>query len=140
MPEEVHTPGLTTVEQVARELGVPGGALLKAYPVILDSGEMKLVIVRGDHRVNEIKLRLALAASFALLDPDEVSGGSDRRDSSARSAPNFRSCSTRRWPAVYVTGANKPDTHLQGVEPGRDFPSRPWTCARSWRGIRSPAR
>src|SRR3954454_1548104 len=30
-PEEIHTPGLTTVEQVAQELCVPKGALLKAY-------------------------------------------------------------------------------------------------------------
>src|SRR5438105_5924399 len=34
-PEVVQTPGLTTVEQVAGELGVGEGALLKAYPVVL---------------------------------------------------------------------------------------------------------
>jgi prolyl-tRNA synthetase len=33
-PEAVSTPGMTTVAQVAQELGVPAGALLKAYPVI----------------------------------------------------------------------------------------------------------
>src|SRR6478609_1032078 len=33
-PEEVSTPGLTTVAQVAEALGVPAGALIKAYPVI----------------------------------------------------------------------------------------------------------
>ena len=32
-PEELHTPGQTTVAQVAGTLGVPAGALLKAYPV-----------------------------------------------------------------------------------------------------------
>src|SRR5436305_875258 len=31
-PEEVATPGLTTVEEVAGNLGVASGALLKAYP------------------------------------------------------------------------------------------------------------
>ena len=35
-PEEVSTPGLTTVEQVAGHFGVPAGALLKAYPVLTD--------------------------------------------------------------------------------------------------------
>src|SRR5579862_5094426 len=29
-PEELHTPGMTTIEAVARELGEPAGALLKA--------------------------------------------------------------------------------------------------------------
>src|SRR6185369_1856319 len=61
-PEEVHTPGLTTVEDVAGNLGVPHGALLKAYPVIAEGRGLVLVVVRGDHRVNEIKLRNALGA------------------------------------------------------------------------------
>ncbi len=36
-PELVDTPGMTTVEQVARALGVPQGALLKAFPVMVDA-------------------------------------------------------------------------------------------------------
>src|SRR5947209_292867 len=59
-PELVHTPGMTTVDAVSRALEVPAGALLKAFPVVVDDGAMKLVVVRGDHRVNEIKLRTAL--------------------------------------------------------------------------------
>src|SRR3989440_6219891 len=46
-PELVPTPGMTTVEAVARALEVPAGALLKAFPVVLDGDEMKLVVVRG---------------------------------------------------------------------------------------------
>src|SRR5436309_1009524 len=41
-PESVDTPGLTTVDEVAQALDVPAGALLKAYPVVLDSGDMEL--------------------------------------------------------------------------------------------------
>ncbi len=59
-PEEVSTPGLTTVAEVSGALGVPEGALLKAYPVVLATDEIVLVVVRGDHRVNEIKLANAL--------------------------------------------------------------------------------
>ena len=62
-PELVQTPGLTTVAAVAAELGVPAGALLKAYPVITE-GELRLVMLRGDHRVNDIKLQNALGAAF----------------------------------------------------------------------------
>src|ERR1700750_1989391 len=70
-PEEVHTPGMTTVEAVARALEVPNGALLKAFPVIVDGDRMKIAVVRGDHRVNEIKLALALQAAFRQEHPAE---------------------------------------------------------------------
>src|SRR5947209_94883 len=39
-PELVETPGLTTVEAVARTLEVPEGALLKAFPVVVDEDAM----------------------------------------------------------------------------------------------------
>src|SRR5579884_3599393 len=71
-PEEVPTPGMTTIAQVAGALQVPAAALLKAYPVVLDGDEMRLVLVRGDHRVNEVKLRAALRSDFRPAHPDEV--------------------------------------------------------------------
>ena len=41
----------------------------------------------------------------------------------ARSAPTCRCCSTTpSRPGPYVAGANRDGYHLQGVEPGRDFP------------------
>src|SRR2546421_1226947 len=39
-PELVETPGMTTVDAVSRALEVEPGALLKAFPVILDGDEM----------------------------------------------------------------------------------------------------
>ena len=75
-PESVHTPGMTTVDQVAAALEVPAGALLKAYPVVTGDDELRMVVVRGDHRVNEDgvdrdRLRLALHQHLALsLDRD----------------------------------------------------------------------
>src|SRR5689334_14771367 len=69
--EEVSTPGLTTVEQVATELGVPAGALIKAYPVIVGEDDLRLVLVRGDHRVNDIKLGNTLGSAFRPAHPAE---------------------------------------------------------------------
>src|SRR4051794_35132088 len=63
-PEAVHTPGMTTVAQVAGALEVPEGALLKAYPVVTEARGLVLVVVRGDHRVNDIKLANALGEAF----------------------------------------------------------------------------
>jgi prolyl-tRNA synthetase len=122
-PEQVETPGLTTVEAVASNLGVPPGALLKAFPVIVDEDAMRLVIVRGDHRVNEIKLANALGQQFRPARAEEV----EQR----LGPPGFIGPVGAEVPIVldsavaddgqYVTGANRPDAHLRGVEPGRDF-------------------
>ncbi len=125
-PEEVHTPGMTTVEAVSRALDVSPGVLLKAYPVILDGDEWRLVMVRGDHRVNEIKLDLALGAAFRAARPEEVA--------ERLGPPGFIGPVSARMPILldravepggYVTGANRPDAHLRGVEPGRDFEYEP---------------
>jgi prolyl-tRNA synthetase len=121
-PEHVSTPGMTTVAQVASALGVPAGALLKAYPVVLEDGALRLVMLRGDHRVNEIKLRLALGGEFRPAAAEEVA--------ERIGPPGFIGPVGVEVPILldagvgeggYVTGANASDAHLRGVEPGRDF-------------------
>jgi prolyl-tRNA synthetase len=122
-PELVETPGMTTVDAVASALGVPEGALLKAFPVIVDEDAMKLVIVRGDHRVNEIKLRNALKSDVRPAHPDEVAkrlGPPGFIGPVGTDLPILLDAGVA--PGGYVTGANQPDAHLRGVEPGRDFP------------------
>jgi len=121
-PERVSTPGLTTVEQVSRALGVGSGALLKAYPVISDGDAMTMVLVRGDHRVNDIKLVSALGGPFRPASRDEV----ERRLGPAGfigpvgvEVPILLDQGVAAGP--YIAGANEPDAHLRGVEPGRDF-------------------
>src|SRR5918995_4165709 len=71
-PREAPTPGMTTVAEVSETLGVPPGAALKAMPVVVEGRGMVLVLVRGDHRLNEIKLANALGATFRLAEPDEI--------------------------------------------------------------------
>ncbi len=121
-PERVSTPGLTTVEQVASALGVPTGALLKAYPVVLGGGEMKLVMLRGDHRVNQIKLDLALGESCRPAEAGEVAeriGPPGFIGPIGADLPILLDRGVA--PGQYVTGAGEADAHLRGVEPGRDF-------------------
>ncbi len=121
-PEPVDTPGLTTVAAVASDLGVPAGALLKAFPVVGDDGELRLVMVRGDHRVNEFKLRNALGQNFRPAHPDEVSehiGPGGFIGPVGTQVPVLLDAGVAD--GGYVTGANEPDRHLRGVEPGRDF-------------------
>jgi prolyl-tRNA synthetase len=121
-PQEEHTPGLTTVEAVAGNLGVPAGALLKAYPVIAEGRGLVLVVVRGDHRVNEIKLRNALGADCRPAQPEEFAqkiGPAGFIGPAGADAPVLLDAAVAD--GGYVTGANRADFHLRGVEPGRDF-------------------
>jgi prolyl-tRNA synthetase len=121
-PREVPTPGLTTVEEVSSALGVPAGAALKAIPVIVNGRGFVLALVRGDHRLNEIKLRNALGSDFRQANGDEIE--------SKLGPPGFIGPVGAEVPVVkdaaiqgsgYFAGANRPDAHLIGVEPGRDF-------------------
>ena len=70
----LHTPGLTTVEQVAGSLGVDSSCLIKAFPVVTESRGLVNVFVRGDHKVNEIKLATALGEPFRPAGAEEVAG------------------------------------------------------------------
>ncbi len=121
-PEEVATPGVTTVEEVAGALGVAAGTLLKAFPVVIEERGLLLVLVRGDHRVNEIKLRNHLRADFRPARSEEVEariGPGGFLGPVGAGVPIILDAGVA--PGGYVTGANRADTHLRGVEPGRDF-------------------
>ncbi len=124
-PEEVPTPGMTTIEAVASELGLEPGALLKAFPVIVDGDSMKVVVLRGDHRVNEIKLRAALRRDFRHAHTEEVAERLGPPGFIGPVGTDLPILLDRAvgvgGPGSYVVGANRPDAHLRGVEPGRDF-------------------
>jgi prolyl-tRNA synthetase len=123
-PEPVDTPGAKTIEQVAGMLDVPAGALIKAFPVIAEGRGPVLVLTRGDHRLNEIKLANHLHEAFRAADEEQV-----REELGTH--PGFIGPVNARVPVIadealrgmsgMVAGANEPDRHLVGVEPGRDF-------------------
>jgi len=121
-PEEVSTPGLTTVEEVAGVLGVAPGALIKAMPVMVEGRGVVLVLVRGDHRLNEIKLRNALGAEFRPAQAEEIEA---ELGPVGFVGPVGANLAVLKDAAIqgesFVTGANRPDAHLRGVRPGRDF-------------------
>jgi prolyl-tRNA synthetase len=121
-PREVPTPGLTTVDEVAGALGVPAGALLKAVPVVAAERGLVMVLVRGDHRLNEIKLQNALGEEFRQATTEEID---DRIGPAGFIGPVGAGVPVVKDVAIagegYVCGANRPDAHLIGVAPGRDF-------------------
>jgi prolyl-tRNA synthetase len=121
-PEEVETPGLKTVEAVSTELGVDPGALIKSVPVVTDDGQFVLVLVRGDHTVNPVKLANNLGTGSRPAREDEIA---EKLGPPGFIGPVGASVRVIKDKAIegggLVTGGNRPDLHLRGVEPGRDF-------------------
>jgi prolyl-tRNA synthetase len=106
---DLHTPGATTIAAVVDALGIHPGNLLKAYPVVTESRGLVMAFVRGDHRVNDVKLANALGEGFRPAREDELPG------------PGGFLGPTPDGPVLYddaivpgqsyVTGANRPDYH-----------------------------
>jgi prolyl-tRNA synthetase len=125
MPEEVRTPGATTMAELARQLHMPVGQMLKAFPVMVADRGLVLVVVRGDHQVNEIKLQNAIGAPCRAARPDEFEhkiGPAGYVGPVGADAPVLLDDAVTPGAGGWVVGANREDTHLRGVEPGRDFP------------------
>lgn len=129
----VDTPGATTIDQVAGQLGVPAGRLIKAMPVIVEERGPVLVLIRGDHHLNEIKLRNALKADARLAREDEIReqfgthpGFIGPVDAKVPVAADL----ALRDSGSYVAGANEIDKHVRGVTPGSDFEPE-WVDVRS---------
>jgi prolyl-tRNA synthetase len=121
-PERVVTPGLTTVEEVSGALGVAAGALIKAMPIVVEGRGLVLVLLRGDHRLNEIKLRNGMGKDFRQARPEEIEaelGPVGYIGPVGANLPIIKDAALVG--DSYVTGANEPDAHLRGVDPARDF-------------------
>jgi prolyl-tRNA synthetase len=142
-PELVHTPGMKTIEDVARFLGVSPKNKIKTLALIAtelkaQEGRAKkelpvIVFVRGDHCVNEAKLSSAMPGyEFRPMHEEEIEAvfespagflgpiGVDGRHLNGTKAAVFvdRALQGR---TNLISGANKKDYHLRNVTPGRDF-------------------
>src|SRR3954467_12701837 len=71
-PDEVETPEMRTIDEVSQFLDVDPRATAKAMPVVTD-GQVVLVLIRGDDRLDEAKLAAALGQFVRPAHPEEVS-------------------------------------------------------------------
>jgi prolyl-tRNA synthetase len=106
---ELHTPGATTVAAVANSLDIQAGNVLKAFPVVTESRGLVMAFVRGDHRVNDIKLTNALKEGFRPAREEELPGPAGFLGPT----PDVPSLYDEALVPgeSYVTGANRPDYH-----------------------------
>jgi len=131
-PEAVETPGATTIEALTGFLGIPAGATIKAFPTIVEGQGPVLVVIRGDHRLNEFKLQNAMGAPVRPATEEEVRdvfGAVGGFIGPVGARVEVVADEALRGLHGMVAGGNEPDIHLRGVEPGRDFEAR-WADVR----------
>jgi prolyl-tRNA synthetase len=124
-PQEVETPGQRTIEDVSEFLGVDARATAKAMPVVAD-GRVVLALVRGDDRLNEMKLLEALGEDFRPAEQEEIRqafGAEGGSIGPVGVAVDVIADEALRE-GQYVVGANRDDVHLRGVQAGRDYEPR----------------
>src|SRR5438128_2281266 len=125
-PEEVETPGVATIDELAQLLQIDAAATSKAMPVMTADGRLVLGLVRGDDQLNEEKLITVLASGFRPATDDEIratfgAGGGSLGpvgvDVEIVADELLRE-------GQFVAGANRDGWHLRGVEAGRDYQPR----------------
>ena len=122
--ERVETPGQRTIDEVARFLNVTSRNLVKTLIYVVDE-EPVAVLVRGDHELNEAKLKNTLNAQ-------SVEMASERTVEETTGAPmgfvgpvglkiKVLADNVVRTMANFVVGGNEKDLHLKNVNFERDF-------------------
>src|SRR5581483_7628629 len=125
-PEEIETPGVTTIEGLADFLSIDPAATSKAMPVTTEDGRIVLALVRGDDRLSESKLLSALKIGSRPSTDEEIRaafGASGGSLGPIGFAGEVVADLTLRE-GQFVAGANKDGFHLRGVEAGRDYEPR----------------
>ncbi|MBL8447941.1 MAG: proline--tRNA ligase [Zoogloeaceae bacterium] len=123
---KVSTPGVKTIEEVSAFLKVPASATVKSVVVEGDDGQPVLLLLRGDHELNEIKAGkltglkspLTFASAESLRAAFGAEGGSLGPVGFAGRVVMDRAVAVM---ADFVTGANDDDHHFTGTNIGRDF-------------------
>jgi prolyl-tRNA synthetase len=142
-PLEVHTPGQKTIEDVAKFLGVSPKNKIKTLAYMGEekdaSGKTKLrgivVLMRGDHQLNEAKFNGAVGVATRPMDEAEIKAlfkspagylgpvgiawAVDRKKDAG--LPLLLVDEALKGRSNLIAGANKEDYHLKNLTPGKDF-------------------
>jgi prolyl-tRNA synthetase len=124
-PEEVETPGVTTIEGLAELLGIDAAATSKAMPVVVGD-RLVLALVRGDDRLSEEKLETIFESAFRAATDEEIRAAFGAGGGSL--GPVGVDVEVIADEALregqFVAGANRDGWHVRGVEAGRDYQPR----------------
>jgi prolyl-tRNA synthetase family II len=130
-PERFATPGVRTIEQLAGFAGgAPAERQIKTLVYVLD-GQVTLVLLRGDHALNEQKLADASGArEIRTAHAEEI------RAALGAAPGSLGAVGVAKLPVLadaalrgrrdMTTGANQDDFHLRGVDVDRDLAVTAW--------------
>ena len=122
-PEEIETPGATTIDVLAEFLSIDPSATSKAMPVVKEDGTLVLALVRGDDRLSETKLYDALRGTSRPATDEEIrtafGAGGGSLGPVGFAGEVIADEALRE--GQFVAGANRDGWHLRGVEAGRDY-------------------
>jgi prolyl-tRNA synthetase len=125
-PQEVETPGATTIDDLASFLELDPAATSKAMPVVKPDGTLVLGLLRGDDRLEEMKMLAALGSDFRPATEDEIRSafGADPGSLGPIGFAGEVVADEALREGQFVAGANRTGWHLRGVEAVRDFQPR----------------
>ncbi|MFB4162702.1 proline--tRNA ligase [Alteribacillus sp. JSM 102045] len=124
--QEIDTPEMKTIEDLTTGLNTKSSSLLKSVLFLVDEKPV-LIVCRGDHEINEIKVANAFEAdNVALADEEDIRRimGTEAGFIGPVNAPeevtiacDYAVKSVKEG----ICGANLVDKHYQNVHPDRDF-------------------
>ena len=124
--EKVATPDVKTIEEVSNFLNVPASNCIKSLVFKID-GELVVVLARGDHEINDIKLKNALEADSVELAEEaeikELLGCTVGSIGPVKLPINVKVIADNAIKSIRngVAGANEDGFHYINVNPERDF-------------------
>jgi len=124
--EKVATPDVKTIEEVSKFLNVPASNCIKSLVFKID-GELVVVLARGDHEINDIKLKNALEADSVELAEEaeikELLGCTVGSIGPVKLPINVKVIADNAIKSIRngVAGANEDGFHYMNVNPERDF-------------------
>jgi prolyl-tRNA synthetase len=121
-PEEVETPGATTIEALAEFLQLDPAATSKAMPVMVGERSV-LALIRGDDRLSEEKLVTTLGEAYRPMTDEEIRAvfGAGGGSLGPVGVTIDVVADDALRDGQFVAGANRDGWHLRGVEAGRDY-------------------
>ena len=124
-PEEIHTPGQKTIDEVSAFLKLPPTSQIKSLVLVAD-GKPYLALLRGDHQLSETKFQSAAGCQeFRPALPPEIKEwfGADAGSLGPIGVKNMPVLADEclRGRKNMICGANKNDYHLKNVTLDEDF-------------------
>ncbi|GAA0696130.1 proline--tRNA ligase [Kitasatospora atroaurantiaca] len=129
-PEPFDTPEARTIEELARQHGVPAEGQIKTLVYVVDD-RLTLVLVRGDHSLVEQKLIDATGATAVRpAQPEEIEAALGASPGSLGAVGvtglTVLADEALRGRRAMTTGANRDGVHLRGVDVERDIAVTRW--------------